>query len=262
MSVIYLNDTKRQTHRKELFDEFVPVADFVDSYNDFSQCEYMVIEKKSAVERLITGFAEPGLLGFLAHRNLLATYALTTQHRMLTNVFQRVIEINPKTDLSIEDIADVFHQKKPSNFIIAGNVDQNHKFLTLYRGDFTSIVVPFSAFAPNATAKPIFKEFRVVDGGLAIQLGRNYEVSIYPLLYERDEDFRRSVNRQRKESEKTFGACLYRARKILGLRQQDFGLPRETILRIENGTTKSVHGETKQQILERLKLTEEALLAY
>lgn len=177
-------------------------------------------------------------------------------------LFHGVIEIDARTALSYKEILGITKEEHPEDFVIGGHVNHESKTIALYRGDFSSILIPFDRFEKNATSEPDFSKLKISDHGMALQLGE-YEASVYPILYELDPNYRRRVNKQRKSEDKTFGACLFRARKIMGLNQDDFpGVRRETILRIENQKSKAVRSSTKKSILKKLKLKEEELLNY
>ncbi|MBK22942.1 MAG: hypothetical protein CME70_03415 [Halobacteriovorax sp.] len=180
----------------------------------------------------------------------------------LEPIFQLVIYLDTKTDLDIEEINEIRKTEYPQDYIIGGEVNQEHKVLTLYRGNFGMIKLPFSFFKSNAVNSPDFSKFKVIDGGLSVQLG-DYEASAYNILYPRDPDYRKRLNKQRKKEDKTFGACLFRARAILGVNQDDFpGIDRKTISRIENNEVERILNITKLKILARLGITEEKLMGY
>lgn len=187
----------------------------------------------------------------------------TSAEHTLEKVFKYVIEIDSRTDLSIGDIVEILDEPHPEDYIIGGTVDLKARVVTLFRGDLSMLIVSFDHFKPSSNAEPDFSKFKVIDDGRALKFGK-YEASIYPLLYERDSSYRKRINAERKAEDKTLAACLFRARKIHGLNQDQFGkAKRETINRIELGKVKRVHAKTMAEILKALKLKSvDELLAY
>lgn len=140
-----------------------------------------------------------------------------------------------------------------AEFFIAAAADPITGTLSLVRGDCRPLVVPFSFFEPSGDgAKPDFSKVRVTDFGRTVSLGA-YEASADAILYEVDGDYRKKVNRQRQESEKSFGASLLRLRKQRKLKRSDFPtLSAKTIARIERNEIGRPHGVTLQAIAKRL----------
>lgn len=109
------------------------------------------------------------------------------------SLFRSVIEIDPKTALPFEEFMEIRKEAHPEDFIIGGRVNSESKTITLYRGDFSPLLVSFARFKKNAVSEPDFAKFKVVDHGMGIRLG-DYEASIYPILYELDSSYRIRVN--------------------------------------------------------------------
>ncbi|MCA9263013.1 MAG: helix-turn-helix domain-containing protein [Planctomycetales bacterium] len=147
--------------------------------------------------------------------------------------------------LTPEELGEVLVSDNRRNLFIGGTVNHNSKTITLWRGSLSSITVPFCAFEPSGNGtKPDFSKFSVADYGHTIKLG-DYEAAADAVLYEFDPEFRREQGRQRRASEKSFGASLRRLRKQRGLSRNDFQpLSMKTIARIEQGKVGQVHGRT------------------
>lgn len=155
--------------------------------------------------------------------------------------------------LSSEELGEVLVAENRDNLFIGGTVNPSSKTVTLWRGNLSSLTVPFSAFEPSGDGtKPDFSHFSVTDYGHTIKLG-DYEAASDAILYEFDTEYRRELARQRRASEKSFGASLRRLRKQRGLRREDFApLSPKTIARIEQGKVNQVHGRTLATIAKRL----------
>lgn len=136
-----------------------------------------------------------------------------------------------------EELAEVLLDDRRDHLVIGGIVDHCTEHLTLWRGSFDPLPVPFAAFAPSGNGVcPDFERFRVIDYGQTIQLG-SYEAATDSFLYEFDPDYRKRIGKERRASDQSFGAALRRLRKQRGLRREDFAplLSTKTIARIERG---------------------------
>jgi DNA-binding XRE family transcriptional regulator len=265
LSAAYIHDTKKETKRKQLFPRYLAARDIFSSISELKDMRALILEKDRTLRQVLNGLAHAGsgALEILQSLDLVASSSLRESiDDTVHNLFRTVIRLDPKTDLSIEEISEVFRAEHPEHYIIGGYVDHRNQLITLYRGDLKPVLRTFGSFAPNATSKPDFKKFKVVDGGLSIQFGENYEASTFPIMYEADPKFRKHINKQRKKEDRSFGACLYRARKMKGFKQSDLGVPRETIHRIENDKISTVQQGTKKKILAALNMTEEELLGF
>ncbi|MBI3407286.1 MAG: helix-turn-helix transcriptional regulator [Planctomycetes bacterium] len=150
-----------------------------------------------------------------------------------------------------------------SDFIIAAASDPITRTLSLVRGNCQPLVVPFSFFEPSGDGtKPDFSNVRVTDFGRTVALG-DYESSTDTILYETDREYRERTLFQRKESERTFGASLFRLRKQRKLKRSDFPtLASKTIARIERNEIERPHCATLRAIAKRLGVPPEDIGEY
>jgi hypothetical protein len=142
-------------------------------------------------------------------------------------------------------------------------VDKEARIVTLWRGDLTSLVVPFRAFAPTANdIVPNWDQFTVTDYGHTLRFG-GYEAAADAVLYEYDPEFRRRLKKARIASERTLGASIRRLRMQRQLTQHDFpGVPAKTLARIERGEVANAHSDTLEAIAKQLGVSVEALPTY
>jgi DNA-directed RNA polymerase subunit H (RpoH/RPB5) len=150
-----------------------------------------------------------------------------------------------------------------SEFFIAAASDPVTETLSLVRGDCQPVVVPFSFFeASGDGTEPDFSKVGITDFGRTLVLG-DYEASTDAILYEMDGDYRKKMSLQRKESEKSFGASLFRLRKQRKLKRSDFpSLSAKTIARIERNEIGKPHGATLEAIAERLGVASDEIGDY
>ncbi len=162
-----------------------------------------------------------------------------------------------------EELAEALSAENRSDLFIGGTVDSQNKVVTLWRGDLRSLAVPFSAFAPSGDeVKPDFKAFSVTDYGHTVRLGE-YEAATDAILYEFDSDYRRTLSKQRRESERSLGAALRRLRRQRGLTQADFvPLAEKTIARIEQGKVARIHPKTLAIIADRLSVAPDEIATF
>jgi hypothetical protein len=150
-----------------------------------------------------------------------------------------------------------------SGRFIGGSVDPKAKTLTLLRGDITAVVAPFSIFAHagDGTA-PDFARLRLTDYGRTIALG-DYEASADAVLYELDPDYRRALGRQRRQSERTFGASLMRLRRQRRLKRSDFApISSKEIARLERNEVAQPHAKTLDIMAARLDVRPDEIETY
>ena len=180
----------------------------------------------------------------------------------LSGFFDR-IAFSANGILSAEELTEVLSVKNRSDLFIGGVVDLASETITLWRGDLTTLTVPFSAFPPSGDGiSPDFHDFSVIDYGNTVRFGE-YEASSDAILYEHDAKYRRRKKRELVKSEKGLGPSIRRLRKQRGLRREDFDpLDPKTIARIEQGKVKSVQKKTLKTIADRLKTTPEELSDY
>ena len=150
-----------------------------------------------------------------------------------------------------------------SDRFVGGSVDHKAKTLTLVRGDITAIVAPFRIFPKSGDGTaPDFMRLRLADHGRTIVLG-DYEASADAVLYELDADYRRRLNRQRPDRERTFGAALLRLRKQRRLKRTDFTpVSAKEIARIERKEVEKPHAKTLNIIADRLGVPPDEIGTY
>src|SRR5262249_44807790 len=146
---------------------------------------------------------------------------------------------------------------------IGGSVDPKAKTLTLLRGDIGVVVAPFSLFPKSGDGTaPDFARLRLMDYGRTVALG-DYEASADAILYELDPDYRRRLKKQRRQTERTFGAALRRLRKQRRLKRNDFApVSAKEIARIERNEVGKPHAKTLEAIADRLGVRPEEIDGY
>jgi DNA-binding Xre family transcriptional regulator len=162
-----------------------------------------------------------------------------------------------------EELTAVLRSPQRRDRFLGGMVDQDAQIVTLWRGDVTPCVVPFSVFTPSASGNhPDWSRFKVTDYGNAIQFG-DYKAAADAVLYECDADFRRRMHKARLASEQTLGASIRRLRKQRRLTRNDFhGLDPKTLARIERGEVAKPQSDTLALIAKRLDVSPEELGEY
>lgn len=150
-----------------------------------------------------------------------------------------------------------------SDRFIGGTVDLKAKTLTLLRGDITALVTPFSVFARSGDGTaPVFVRFSLSDYGRTIALG-DYEASADAILYELDPLYRRRLRKERRQSERTFGASLMRLRKQRRLKRTDFApISSKEIARLERNEVVKPHAQTLKVIAAKLGVRPEEIGTY
>jgi hypothetical protein len=162
-----------------------------------------------------------------------------------------------------EELVEVITRDDASDRFIGGSVDLKGKTLTLLRGDITPKIVPFSLFAKagDGTA-PEFTSLRLADYGRTIALGE-YEAASDAILYEIDPDYRLKLKKQRRQSDRTFGASLMRLRKQHGLKRSDFApISVKEIARLERNEVAKPHAKTLEIMAARLAVRPEEIESY
>lgn len=162
-----------------------------------------------------------------------------------------------------DQMAEVLGLENRDEYCIGGSVDRETETVTLFRGDLSTVVVPFSFFEPSSVAvAPDFARFSVSDSGQTLAFGE-YEASMDAVLYELDTDYRRRVKAQRLTEDRSFGASLRRLRKQRKIRRSDFApVSAKTIARIERGEVDRPHRGTLEQIAHVLDVDVEELAEY
>lgn len=152
-----------------------------------------------------------------------------------------------------EELVEVLTRTDAADRLLGGSVDLKAKTLTLLRGDITAVVAPFSLFPKSGDGTaPDFTRLRLTDYGRTVALG-DYEASADAVLYELDAGYRSRLKKQRRQSERTFGAALMRLRKQRRLKRGDFApVSSKEIARIERNEIGKPHANTLETIAERL----------
>jgi hypothetical protein len=165
--------------------------------------------------------------------------------------------------LPVEELLRVVTSDEAADRFIGGAVDRETQTVALVRGNGQTIVVPFSSFEPTGTGtEPDFEALALTDYGHTVALG-DYEAATDAVLYEVDLDYRKQLRRDRKRSEKTFGASLSRLRLQKGLARGDFApLSAKTIARIERNEVEKPHGRTLEVIAGRLGVSTDQIESY
>jgi len=146
---------------------------------------------------------------------------------------------------------------------IGGMVDEHSQTLTLWRGNFHPVVVPFEAFpATGNGVRPQFNRFSVTDYGRTLKFGE-YESAADVVLFEYAPDFRRRLKQTRFAKEQSLGASIRRLRKQRRLTLNDFGdVDPKTLARIEHGKVQRPRSETLKQIAKTLRVPQDELRSY
>lgn len=146
---------------------------------------------------------------------------------------------------------------------IGGIVDEHSKTLTLWRGNFHPVVVPFEAFPPTGNGvRPQFNKFSVTDYGRTLKFGE-YESAADVVLFEYAPDFRRRLKQTRFAKEQSLGASIRRLRKLRRLTLKDFGdVDPKTLARIEHGEVQRPRSETLKRIAKTLRVPHDELRSY
>jgi len=165
--------------------------------------------------------------------------------------------------LELNDLLEVVDSHKRRDLFIGGTVDPDDQALVLYRGDFTSLLVPFAWFEPRPVAgPPDWTKFEITDFGQTLRMG-DYEAAADAILYDFDPVFRREAKRRLLEKDDTFGGALRRLRLQRGLRQSDFlPLTAKEVARIERGEVSKPHRNTLLTLASRLGVEPDAITEY
>ncbi|MCY4582058.1 MAG: hypothetical protein OXE50_04560 [Chloroflexi bacterium] len=184
-------------------------------------------------------------------------------HRLpyLHHLFKSVIAGAELLDLS--DLLDVVDSYKRRDLFIGGVVDPDDEMLVLYRGDFSSLLVPFSWFEPRPLAGwPDWTRFQVTDFGQTLRIG-DYEAATDAILYDFDPSFRREAKSRLLQQDDSFGGALRRLRLQRGLRRSDFPpLSAKEVARIERGEVRKPHSNTLLALAGRLGMEPEEIAEY
>ena len=162
-----------------------------------------------------------------------------------------------------EELIEAVARNDALDRLIGGSVDLKAKTLTLVRGNLEAVIVPFASFQQSGDGtKADFTRFSVTDYGRTVALGE-YEASADAILYEFDPDYRRRLNKQRRQDERSFGASLMRLRKQKRLKRSDFlPLSSKEIARIERNEVDKPRAKTLDVIAGRLGVRKEDIESY
>ena len=162
-----------------------------------------------------------------------------------------------------DELDEVLRVSNREDRFIGGIVDAQSKTLTLWRGNLSSVVVPFEAFPATGNGiYPKFDKFSVTDYGRTLKFG-DYESSADAVLFEYAPDFRRRLKQTRFAKEQSLGASIRRLRKQRRLTLNDFeDIDPKTLARIEYGKVQNPHSETLRQIAKTLRVRQEELASY
>ena len=165
--------------------------------------------------------------------------------------------------LELPDLLDVAASFNRNDLFIGGIVDIEDQALILYRGDFTSLLVPFAWFEPRPVAgSPDWSRFQVTDCGQTLRVGE-YEAAADAILYDFDPVFRREAKMRLLQQDDSFGGALRRLRLQRGLRQSDFPpLSVKEVARIERGEVSKPHRRTMLTLANRLGVEPEEIEDY
>jgi hypothetical protein len=161
------------------------------------------------------------------------------------------------------ELVEAITREDASDRFIGGSVDSKAKNVVLLRGHMKVMVAPFLLFPKSGDGTaPDFARLALGDYGRTIALGE-YEASADAILYELDPDYRRKLNKQRQQSERTFGASLARLRKQRRLKRSDFApLSPKEIARIERNEVEKPHAKTLAAIAGRLGVRPEDIRSF
>ena len=178
---------------------------------------------------------------------------------ILRNFFKRLI-YQEEIKLPFAQLAEVMAARHRSDLLIGGTIDQAGGWALFYRGDFSVVVVPLSAFPKSGDGnRPDFSRFAIEDHGQTVRFGE-YEAAAEAILYEFDAEFRKRYRKNLVKTEKGLGPSIRRLRLQKGLRQTDFAdVDEKEIRRIEAGEVKKPHQSTLQKIAAKLDVNVEEL---
>jgi hypothetical protein len=182
----------------------------------------------------------------------------------LLGVFKEVLGLGEDYRwLPVEELLKALTGDDAANRFIGGAADFESETVVLVRGDRDVLVLPFSAFEASGNgARPDFGKLAFTDFGHTVVLG-DYEASADAVLYENDAAYRRMLNKERLESEKSFGASLRRLRLQRKLKQDDFApLAKKTIARIESNEVEKPHGKTLEILAHKLGVRSDEIETY
>jgi hypothetical protein len=164
-----------------------------------------------------------------------------------------------------KDIVEALRSHDFDDRAIGTSYSPENQVMTFITGDRKRVIVPSADILPHPVmGKPDFASIAMTDGGHTVTFGSDYEVAFDGLRYNHDPAYRRMVRKRARDKDRSFGACLRRARFHKGLGQDDFGITDRTIRRIESGadSERSISRRTKQLIERRLGISFEQIKSF
>jgi Helix-turn-helix domain len=217
-----------------------------------------VVRKSTLANRVVRGISWPSRkAGFLLLIGSPRAEVIPALERRFARV---VFAADPGDFLPRHELEAVLKSPQRRDRFIGGMVDKQAQIVTLWRGDLTPFIVPFSAFAATSNGlAPDWDRFTVTDYGHTLRFG-DYEAAADAVLYEYDPEFRRRLNKSRLATEQTLGASIRRLRKQRQLTRRNFpGLDPKTLARIERGEVTKPHADTLRTIARRLRVPPDEL---
>lgn len=184
---------------------------------------------------------------------------------VLASLFRRVLASDDESfrAVPLDVLSEILRSPDPSKLAIAAGVDKDLGALVLYLGNRERLTAPLSSFGRSGDGtEPDFDDLAIIDCGQTIRFG-TYEAAVEAILYENDPAFRRLRAKERRESEKSFGASLRRLRLQRGLSRDAFPeISAKEIARLERGEVKRPHVSTLNAIAARLGVRPEDIETY
>jgi len=165
--------------------------------------------------------------------------------------------------LPSDELVAVIMRDDAADRVIGGSVDSQARAITLLRGNMKTVVAPVSVFEESGDGtKPNFSKLGFTDYGRTVVLG-DYEASADAILYELDPDYRRKLKKQRRQTDRSFGASLMRLRKQSRLRRSDFSpVSSKEIARIERNEIAKPHAKTLEVIAHYLGVRPDEIASF
>lgn len=213
---------------------------------------------------LVGWFRDCAFLAGSDQRLLLLEEPHARQHAVLHALFRAVVARREGLRLLPDhELLEVVAAPNRDELLIGGGVDEEDGVVVLRRGNLLPVIVPLAWFTSSrAGPKPDPSRLSIADFGQTVRLGE-YEAATHAILYDFDEEYRRSAKKRALERDKSFGGALRRLRVLRGLSQDGFaGISAKEIARIEKGAVKKPHGETLRILAKRLRVKPEEIETY